>query len=178
MTKRSTAYHEAGHAVAAIAQGVAVRSSTIAPDKQEGYAGRVRHGDLTRRVNIEADNSPSTRSRIERRIVVALAGTAAQRRYDRRSWRSFHSSSDYEMAANLADAVSSSPAASEAFLKWLAVATDDLIAARWVEVEKIAKALLEEKTLSGARIPALILPSTIAIAPASKRPMQSDLIQA
>jgi hypothetical protein len=44
----------------------------------------------------------------------------------------------------------------------MAVATDDLIAARWVEVEKIAKALLEEKTLSGARVRELSLPRAIA----------------
>jgi hypothetical protein len=178
MTERSTAYHEAGHAVAAIAQGVAVRSITIVPSKQEGYAGRVQHEDLTRRVNLDTDNSPNIRSRIERQIVVALAGAAAQRKYDRRSWRSFHSSGDYETAANLADAISSSTAASEAFLNWLAIATDDLIATRWVEVEKIAKALLEEKTLSGPRVRELILPGAIAVAPASERSTQSDLDQA
>jgi hypothetical protein len=150
VTERSTAYHEAGHVVAAVAQGVALRAITIVPDKQEGYAGRVQHGDLTSRVNLEADNTARTRSRIERQIVIALAGAAAQRRYDRRSWRSFHSSSDYEVAANLADAISSSPAASEAFLKWLAAATDDLITARWAEVEKIAKALLCRARASGS----------------------------
>ena len=177
MTKLSTAYHEAGHAVAAIAQGVAVRSITIVPDKQEGYAGRVQHEDLTRQVNLEADNSPLTRLRIEKQIIVFLAGAAAQRKYDRRSWRSFHSSSDYENAANLADAVSSSPAASEAFLRWLAIASDDLIAAHWQEVEEIAKALVEEKTLSGTRVRELIS-RAIALAPAPERPMQSNSIQA
>jgi hypothetical protein len=159
MSERATAHHEAGHVVAAVAQDVAIRSVTIVPDKVNGYAGRVRHEDLTRAVDLETDNSPRTRSRIERQIVVALAGAAAQRKYDRRSWRSFHSSGDYETAANLADAVSSSPAASEAFLKWLTIATDDLIAVHWLEVKKIAKALLDEKTLSGSRAGAYLADS-------------------
>jgi hypothetical protein len=87
----------------------------------------VRHEDLTRGVDLETDNSSRTRSGIEKLIVVRFAGAAAQRRYDRRSWRSFLSSGDYESAARLAAAVCSSPAASEAFLKWLAVTADDLI---------------------------------------------------
>jgi hypothetical protein len=140
-----TAYHEAGHVVAALMQGVAVRSVTIVPDKQKAYLGLVRHEDLTRGVNLETDNSSRTRSRIEKLIVVTFAGTAAQRRYDRRSWRSFHSSGDYNSAVRLADVVCSSSAASEAFLKWLAVTADDLIGAHWPDVEKIAKALLEER---------------------------------
>ena len=147
-----TAYHEAGHVVAALMQGVAVRSVTIVPDKQKAYHGLTRHEDLTRGVDLETDNSSRTRSRIEKMIVVRFAGAAAQRRYDRRSWRGFHSSSDYKIAARLAATVCSSPAASKAFLKWLAVTADDLIGAHWPYVEKVAKALLEEKTLSRARI--------------------------
>jgi ATP-dependent Zn protease len=154
-----TAYHEAGHVVAAFMQGVPVRSVTIVPDKLEAYLGLVQHGDLTRGVNLETDNSSRIRSRIEKLIVVGFAGTAAQRKYDRRSWRSFHSFGDDKSAALLADAVCSSPAASEAFLKWLAVTADDLIAAHWSDVEKIAKALVEEKTLTRARVRELLSPA-------------------
>jgi hypothetical protein len=60
-------------------------------------------------------------------------------------------------------------AAKAAFLRRLAIASDDLIAAHWLEVEKIAKALLEEKTLSGTRGRELISRGTIVVTPAPKR---------
>ena len=69
-------------------------------------------------------------------------------------------------------------AAKAAFLRRLAIASDDLIAAHWLEVEKIAKALLEEKTLSGTRVRELISRGTIVVTPAPKRRPSPNSIQA
>ena len=150
------AYHEAGHAVACRFMGVKVKSATIVPKKDE-YQGCVQHESMFRGLRPDIELSGRARLQIERNIIISLAGAAAQRRHNKKSWRSYHSSSDFRSAANLASHVCDSKANINAFLRWLEVRTDELIAAQWPAVHRIAEVLLERKTVPGDEIVALIL---------------------
>ena len=98
----ATAYHEAGHAVAALAYGKGIRrqGATIVRNA-EGAAGSVymlKH--------IPGDPSVDSltgrmRLRIEEDVIVLLAGGIAQREFRASSLRSYHGRSDHEAAIDL-----------------------------------------------------------------------------
>jgi hypothetical protein len=83
----ATAYHEAGHAVAAMAYGKGIRrqGATIVPDPKRGAAGTVymlKHipGDPSVGGAYRGDSlTGRMRLRIEEDIIVSLAGPVAQR---------------------------------------------------------------------------------------------------
>src|SRR6185437_15760265 len=86
----AVAYHEAGHAVAALLLHRPLRYVTIVPDKARGTLGH----DLT----------PRRRTILEREIMVLLAGEVAEREF--RGWHNrVGSRSDYEKAHNCARAI-------------------------------------------------------------------------
>lgn len=71
----TSAYHEAGHAFAAVILGARVCSATIAPDRDEGAA---RFGDT----QLEWDHAEFDATALQQRLVlVALAGPAAEMIY-------------------------------------------------------------------------------------------------
>jgi ATP-dependent Zn protease len=90
----ATAYHEAGHAVAALVYGLAVRAATIIP--APGVTRSVGHANPSRGIQLDFDDSPRARRRAETSIIVCLAGPAAQRRYSARS--SYYGASDHATA--------------------------------------------------------------------------------
>jgi len=55
---------------------------------------------------------------------------------------------DNQNAADMAFRIASSPAAAEAFLKYCFLAARDHVALRFPEIEAVAAALLERKTLT------------------------------
>ena len=148
--RKATAHHEAGHVVAALAQRVRVRGATIVPN--EGYLGLVTHHSIFGAIHPDSDRSQRARQRVERSILVSLAGPAAQRLYCQRnrarSWPRHGGDSDYSNAFDIACQICSSHEAAEAYLNWLAITAHDLIAAQWARVEIFASALLEHSTLS------------------------------
>ena len=89
-------------------------------------------------------------------IVVYLAGPEAQQRHNTRSWRTHHGASDFKQAFDLAMGVSSSGEAAHAYLDWLTVVARDEIAALWPHVEKVAQALLRERTFTATEIKSLV----------------------
>jgi hypothetical protein len=88
-----TAFHEAGHVVAAWSRGLKIHNATIVPSPE--FLGRVRHANPLRGLRPDYDVSARVRERAEANIVVALAGPEAQRRHSPRSWRSYHGASDF-----------------------------------------------------------------------------------
>ncbi len=80
-----TAYHEAGHAVAAFFHSVGLKWVSIVP--RDGSLGHVRHNPLFRTNAPDWDDSNRTRNRLETLVFVCLAGTEAQRRFAPRSVR-------------------------------------------------------------------------------------------
>jgi len=146
-TLTATAYHEAGHAVAAHVLKFPIRSVSIVQDLDT--AGRMVYRSPLAGIRLDFDGSDRARLRAESAIIVALAGPAAQRRYSPRSVRSWHASGDYELAGELAMRVNGSAAATNAYLKWLQIRTGDLLAGRWRTVDALARALIEQKTIDG-----------------------------
>jgi hypothetical protein len=146
----AAAYHEAGHIVAALTQSLVDHSAAFVRTVE--FRGPKVHKNALRGARLELGKSDRARLRAERAILVRLAGPAAQKRHAPRSWRSWHGESDRKQALDLASSVSSSPSAAYAFVARLGIAADDLIAARWSLVERVASALIEGSPLSAAQI--------------------------
>lgn len=151
---QATAFHEAGHAVAAWSCGLPVYRVSIQP---EGDAkGVVSHRNPLARVRLDLDGSDKARMKAEAAIIVCLAGPASQRRFNARSYRKHHSASDFDTAAELALRLNSSAEAANAYLDWLRIRADDLIAGRWKIVTALAGLLLERAELGRDAVPLAI----------------------
>jgi hypothetical protein len=155
--RRATAYHEAGHAVIACRSRIKLRSVTIVPGN--GYSGRVEHVSPLRGIHLDVDGSNKARMKAEAAIIVSLAGPAAQRRYNPRSLRAWHSSSDYELASGLALRLNRDEESAAAYLKWLGMVARQSVEAQWRFIEKLAGALLDRESLSGSEILAVLMSS-------------------
>ena len=110
-----TAFHEAGHVVAAWRRGLKIHNVTIVPGP--GFQGMVKHSPPMRGIRLDCDGSNRARLRAESAIVVCLAGPEAQRRHSPRSWRSYHGARDHEKAVDLAMSLNGSDEAVNAHLK-------------------------------------------------------------
>jgi hypothetical protein len=149
-----TAFHEAGHVVAAWRRGFKIYSVTIVPTSE--FRGHLQHANPLRGIHLDYDGSPRARLRAEAGIIVCLAGPEAQRRHSPRSWRSYHGARDHEKAADLAMSLNGSDEAANAYLDWLAIVTRDEIALLWPLVKKAAHALVARRTLTAAVVKALL----------------------
>jgi hypothetical protein len=153
----ATAYHEAGHAVAAMAYGKGIRrqGATIVPDPKRGAAGTVymlKHipGDPSVGGAYRGDSlTGRMRLRIEEDIIVSLAGLVAQRCFRPSSVRSHHGRSDHEAALDLLTYIVGDERELKAYWRLLRVRTENFVRSppRWMQIEAIAKALMEKKTL-------------------------------
>lgn len=142
----ASAYHEAGHAVIAYMFGYKPQAATIIPTIDT--AGSVSHPNPLRGIRLDIDGSDRARLRVEKAIIICLAGPLAQRHHNRRSWRSYHGQSDYELINELALRICGSAEQASAFLKWLEIVAHDLVKMHWRQITKVAMALLERTRLS------------------------------
>jgi hypothetical protein len=140
--RQASAYHEAGHAVAAWKLGYrSISASIVAVDDS---VGEVRHENPYGN-NARYDGSELGRLRIERAIIIRLAGPIAQKRYRPTSWRRWQGGADYAVAADLALQVWDSGEIASAFLKWLDLRAKALVEQNWPAVERLANALLQKR---------------------------------
>jgi hypothetical protein len=136
------AYHEAGHAVAALLLHRPLRYVTIVPDKERGILGY----DLT----------PRRRTSLEREIMVFLAGEVAEEEF--RGWRNrVGSRSDYAKAHSYARAICETAEEAVAYLAWLRVRTANQILGPgpWLIIEAVAAELLVRERLTVAEVRAV-----------------------
>jgi hypothetical protein len=168
-----TAYHEAGHAVAAITLGTAVRSVSIVPDAERGLLGHVAgYPARTFMDRVEHEGrilSRRDRTRVEHLIMQTWAGTLAEQRYTgsdsesgfgvtlitagrHKGHQRTHEGSDAWWIYRWAEAVSQSDGESAAFAEWLRCRADTLVARHWSEVEAVAAALLANRRMTGRAI--------------------------
>jgi ATP-dependent Zn protease len=153
----ATAYHEAGHAVVAYLLNAPVKrkGATIIPNPEEGSTGCVHAGFTFRRGHRPDENkSDVVRLRCERQAMVLLAGVEAQRKFNRRSVRSYHTQSDFNGAVGLMEYFFESPVL-EANLKCFTAWVESLFEQHpyaWQCVKAVATALLEKEQLSGAEL--------------------------
>lgn len=151
----ATAYHEAGHVVAAIAyrKGIRRQGATIVPDAK----GAARSVYMLKHIpgNPEVDLlTGRMRLRIEEDVIVSLAGRAAQHKFRPSSVRNYHARSDYHAAGDLLLYIVGDMGELEAYWRWLQVRTENFVAnpMRWKQIEAVAKNLMERKTLRPAEL--------------------------
>lgn len=149
MNRKATAFHEAGHAVAAFYSGLPVHKATIVFDREHATLGHVRHHNpLHRAPELDIyEMTPNVKDRMERLVVVCLAGAIAERRHAGRASRA-GASEDHHQAAGLAlHLAGGSGDGATLLLRYLDWRAHNLVKARWPEIEAVAAALLEHKTL-------------------------------
>ena len=155
MSCEATAYHEAGHAIAAWNLGYRPTTASIVPGGD--LVGEVRHENPFPGIDFEFDGSDMTRLKIERAIIICLAGPIAQKRYRQSSWRRWHGAADYAAATELALRACGSSEIANAFLKWLGLRANSLVEDHWNAIERIAIELLKRSTLAHEEIELLVL---------------------
>jgi hypothetical protein len=148
----ATAHHEAGHAVASLLLKRPFLWVTI--ERESGSLGHVRM--YRRPPKIDAYNISESRARCE--AMCALAGWVAQRRFNKRSVRSYHAESDHERSVDWAFSMSSTGEIATARLKLWGLETELMIENRWPMVQQIAATLLKRRTLSRKEVERLLFP--------------------
>jgi hypothetical protein len=145
----TTAYHEAGHVVVGHCQGLPARRATI--EAGDWYHGLTKSARFPRSMQPDAEMTVNVRHRLECEVRILLAGATAQRRIAPRSMRHLHHQTDYENAVSCIDYLCSSGSDRElrAYIKLLQIQIEDLVELHWPEVQTVAKALIERRTLSG-----------------------------
>jgi hypothetical protein len=154
-----TAYHEAGHAVAAIVLRRGFSHVTIEPrDDSLGHVKPNKHPESFRPdISDDARDAP----RIEREVLMLLAGIAAEKHLrGRRNYRG--ASQDLRMAVDVAGYLFSRRTL-EKYLEYMIERAEDFISMpfHWLQVEALATALLERRTLS-ARAARVVCRSALA----------------
>jgi ATP-dependent Zn protease len=149
---RGTAYHEAGQAVAAFALRRGFHSVSI--DADADTLGRMTHRrPFARGTNLDARSpTPAQEAAIRDRVVISLAGSVAEARMQGKLTRAIQrgASTDYRHAVDLATRAVEDDEL-ETYLAWLDVRTRGLVEQWWLQVEALAAALLEHRTIGRGR---------------------------
>lgn len=144
----STAYHEAGHAVTAVAQGIRVSSVSLHPDPNRGTLEWYSFGRTTFEdgQNMYGDEG----------VIILLAGATAQKKHAPCSMRRFNAAGDHEKANSLVfggvkqdDSVY---ALAQQRWDWYRRQTSKLIEANWHVIDAVAKRLLDVGEIGGAEV--------------------------
>jgi ATP-dependent Zn protease len=154
-SETATAYHEAGHAVAAWLRGMKFREVSILPNASANSLGHLLHAGEPRWFHPEYDVSLRTVARVENHILVCFAGPAAEARLrGRHNWRG--AGSDMQQAADMVSFLCGSAEEEEAYLKLVRIRARGLVEAHWVKVEAIAMALMDRRRLTWVEVDTII----------------------
>lgn len=148
--RRATAYHEAGHAVAALILNAIPTKVTIEPGQD--YQGMVERRSFAGKLDEYGKPNARERLLIEKDVIILLAGEIAQRQYHARSVRSSHGRGDRVAALYFLEHVTHDPEALTHYSRFLARRATLLIKRHWYQVEALAQALLVEGTINGKRV--------------------------
>lgn len=151
--RAGTAFHEAGHAVADLAQGRGASSVSIRGDLR----GTLGHARRRRRSKpLVVAEYPRHRKRIEKDIICSFAGVVAEGRHfgEVPNVRKHGGHFDYRDAIDAATILLSREDEALAFCGWLYERTVTLLCVEpyWSAVEAIAKELLAEEALGGKQV--------------------------
>jgi hypothetical protein len=163
-----TAYHEAGHAVAAYLRRLRFTSISIIP-----YRGTLGHCEFSEApviIDLNAHSIGHARRRMETLIIVSLAGVVAECLLTgRHNWRGAHA--DLHDAARYASFVTGSDDELGAYVRWLWEHTKMLLGAPpcWLAIQQLAAVLIEDRRLGERRARAIIGEALKRGAPKRKR---------
>ena len=157
---QATAHHEAGHAVAAWRLGLGFRKVTIMLGKNS--LGHMLHARSPKWFNPELDSSDRTRLRIERHIIISLAGQIAEGRFRGRPPRS-GMESDNRNAVDMATHFCGPRKTTEAYLHYCFLSSSDLVTSNWRRIEAVVAELLKLGTLNYEQTLELVFPGANAL---------------
>lgn len=150
------AYREAGYAVTAWKHGVKIRSVTVIPNHDS--LSEV----LTPRLNsevfqaLESENpTPTQRDRIERQVIVLLAGRIALERFTGQS----STEGVGEERVHITDliiALCGSAEEADAYVQWLNIRAKGCVNTLWACIERVAAELTRLKVLTGENVSLII----------------------
>jgi hypothetical protein len=150
---KGTAYHEAGHAVAAFALGRAVRRVSIIPD-EDGSLGRCHYfAQTSRRFTPDAVADAWHRARLETMIRCATAGGVAEQLLTGRRPLRWGATEDADFTVTCAMYMTGDADELAAYIDWLWKSTTNLLRQpwRWAAVEALAADLLDRRELGQRR---------------------------
>ncbi len=150
---RSTAYHEAGHAVAAYWHRIRLDGATIEPDADS--QGKVRHGNPLAKLRPDVgETGRRGRERMEALVLTALAGPAAQRRFSSLGVRSWHGRQDFKSAVDLVSYFVGSDAELDAYLRLMSVRANAFVALPdvWAAIRIVAARLVRQRGMGRAEL--------------------------
>ncbi|NPD69583.1 hypothetical protein HPQ61_23020 [Acetobacteraceae bacterium] len=133
----ATAHHEAGHAIAALLKSISFRFITI--ESLNDYARRMRF--LRSAGSIE---------RIHGQGIVVMAGGAAQHRFSSDSVNKYHESLERDHVTAYALDATGSTEQAELMTRLWDIQARELVAERWLLIERLAAELLVRGRLSAA----------------------------
>jgi hypothetical protein len=156
---RETAYHEAGHAVAAWNYGVRFKHVTIIAE--EDSFGHLMHSP-PKWFHPDYDSSDRMAMRAQRYIIISFAGQLAQAKFRGKHPR-WGMGSDNRNAVNMAFYMCGSEKTVDAYLRSCWSASNDLVNVRWREIKVVAKALLARNILKYEDVLEVISPGSKAL---------------
>jgi hypothetical protein len=182
--RKKVAYHEAGHAVAAVVLGRAIIHVSIVPTGE--WLGHIRHPKgiadpsfqsvvslrerppleikakaawlkrFQRRVRTDGARLALRRRRARAEIAIRLAGSRAEKIFSGR-WDNWGARHDREHALDLADLLANdSSVTSKGILDREDARADRILKENWPSVEAVADALLGKSQLSGREVRAIV----------------------
>jgi hypothetical protein len=153
-TRERTAYHEAGHAVAAFSYNKRLHRVSTTADHDAGLPRCVK---TTRGIGEASTSGDADRylRLVTETVTILLAGGAAEREHAQagRGWTG--GASDRRAAAVLAGRIVGGEELGP-YMKWLVVRTSQLVKSRWPAIEALAQELLVREEMSGAAATAFI----------------------
>ncbi len=155
MESKETAYHEAGHMVAAWELGLSITGATIVPDPDKGHQG---HVEVPKEDRVRYADWADEHESLYARLVTYFAGTAASVKFtdvplpDEAMQVALESpGSDYYNISDLILSVAGpDPKKQQEVGDRAQRHASFLIRARWGQVGAVAEALIERKTLDAA----------------------------
>jgi hypothetical protein len=162
MTKPDiVAYHEAGHAVAAVKLRLKLDAVTIAASTEA--QGKLSFANPLRGIDLRWDSSDRARMKAEKLIVASLAGPFAQKRYKPRSqWRVAGSGFGIivERGTDF-DKLHGNGKVATRYGAYVCAVAEQLVEQNWESIGRLARLLIERKTLTADEIRAVIVESML-----------------
>jgi len=147
--EETTAYHEAGHAVAAFFLNLDIGRHGVTIISTEDALGSAH---ILRRFKEQLDVSVSPRNhlKIENYAIMSLAGNVAQQKF--RPGSEYAGHQDLLDAADLLDYISGSTSETQARINLAQIKAEQLVDLHWKKITAVAEALLRHKTMNSAQV--------------------------
>ena len=148
---KATAYHEAGHAVAAYNCRIAFTEVSIIPNDDTN--GRITFRKSPKSFQPDLCMNTRTRLRIENNAIVDFAGGKAEHKFRHSRFPTRGASADFDNTVQLILYYCGSEREADAYIKWLSVRAEYLVGVRenWAAIEALASELLIHQKIGSRR---------------------------